>query len=224
MGVTPRGAPHSARGPGHYGHDGYGPAGGPPRRRTSTGEAGGPRRACSPWGRGYGGWPDPVTDLNLESEAPLTARPRLQGNSGGCRDRPMSAWGGGSHRGSAGSGRASSTRAPPQSARASCGGYDNVAGEGPYDGGPGTFQVSCSAGQSPKQILQEVLRSLAGHGISCRQVSSFVVRCQSQGLRFQTEVVQADRSAGYALRLSRVSGDAWHFKEVCARLISGLDL
>jgi len=178
-----------------------------------------------------------MTDLNLETEAspycrpgeaPLTARPRLQGNSAGCRDRPMSAWGGGSYRSSAGSGgRASSTRAPPQSARASYGGsagYDAAGGEGPGDGGPGTFQVSCSAGQTPKHVVQEVLRSLAAHGVSHRQVSSFVVRCQTQGLRFQAEVVQPDRSAGCALRLARVSGDTWQFKEVCVQLLSEMEL
>jgi hypothetical protein len=72
--------------------------------------------------------------------------------------------------------------------------------------------------------MQEVLRSLAAHGISYRHISNFMVRCQVQSLRFQAEVVQLDRSSGYALRLARVSGDIWHYKEICARLLSEMDL
>lgn len=229
---TPRQHPQSARGFSYYGHEAVGPGGPTPRRRRTSrmreGEQFGPRRACSPWGhRGYVGCPDPVADLNMELDsAPLTARPRLQGNSVGCRERPTSSYGGYSQRAGGGSRehgvRASSTRAPPMSARAGYHGHAAPA-EGAGEGGPGVFQVSCSSGLGPKQILAEVLRVLSMLGINSRQVSSHLVRCQSQGLRFQAEVLP-ERSAGYSLRLSRVTGEAWYFREISLRLLGELDL
>lgn len=115
---------------------------------------------------------------------------------------------------------------PPQSARGGVHGVHNAHDgcDGLNDSGPGTFQVSCSSRQPPRQIVQELLRSLAAHGIAYRQVSNFMVRCQTQGLRFQAEVLQLDRGSGYALRVSRVSGDVWQYKDVCARLLSEMDL
>jgi len=214
-------------------------AGIPPRRRASG--SGTSRRDAlggSPWGYGpYGGWPDPVSDLGhgADSEvspwrrpgdAPLTARPRLQGNAGGRRERSATAWGaggGGATRSNAYATSRGASAWAPQTARGgshdAIGGHDDAGASG-----PGTFQVSCSSRQTPRHIVQEVLRSLAAHGIGYRQISNFMVRCQVQSLRFQAEVVQLDRSSGYALRLARVSGDIWHYKEVCARLLSEMDL
>jgi len=207
----------------------------PPKRRAS---GSGTSRRDPAWGYGHcGGWPDPVSDLGPSAdtevshwrrppEAPLTARPRLQGNAGGCWERSTTAWGpgsSGSARSNAHSSRGTAGRVP-QTAR---NGSSHDAAVGSDDlgaSGPGTFQVSCGSKQTPRHIMQEVLRSLAAHGISYRQMSNFMVRCQVQSLRFQAEVVQLDRSSSYALRLARVSGDIWHYKEICARLLSEMDL
>jgi len=211
----------------------------PPRRRASGSGTSRRDTGSNLWGYGpCGGWPDPVSEVGPSApdtevspwrrppEAPLTARPRLQGNVGGGWDRPTTAWGSGSSgtsRSNAYASRGASGRTP-QTARSgnnhdAAVGYDDLGASG-----PGTFQVSCSSKQTPRHIVQEVLRSLAAHGISYRQISNFMVRCQVQSLRFQAEVVQLDRSPGYALRLARVSGDIWHYKEVCARLLSEMDL
>eukprot|EP00419_Tripos_fusus_P049664 CAMPEP_0172837576 /NCGR_PEP_ID=MMETSP1075-20121228/27296_1 /TAXON_ID=2916 /ORGANISM="Ceratium fusus, Strain PA161109" /LENGTH=847 /DNA_ID=CAMNT_0013680983 /DNA_START=29 /DNA_END=2569 /DNA_ORIENTATION=+ len=227
---TPR-APNSMSARGGPTSDGGYMAAAPPRRRASgSGTSRRDAQGCNPWGGPCAGWPDPANDLGSADtevspwrrppEAPLTARPRLQGNAGGW-DR-STAWGPGSNgaaRSNAYATRGTAGRAP-QTARS---GSSHDAAVGCDDlgaSGPGTFQVSCSSKQTPRHIVQEVLRSLAAHGISYRQISNFMVRCQVQSLRFQAEVVQLDRGSGYALRLARVSGDIWHYKEICARLLS----
>lgn len=86
---------------------------------------------------------------------------------------------------------------------------------------PGTCQVPCSS-TSPKQIMEEVLHTLRAHRIVTAVVSSFVVRGQSLGVRFQAELLKADHGGGYALRLMRLVGDVWTCKELFARLLSDL--
>lgn len=68
------------------------------------------------------------------------------------------------------------------------------------------------------------MRVLAAHRIGTRQVSSFMVRAQGQGFRLEAEVLQLDRGGGYVLRFSRISGDMWVFKDVCAQLLADLQI
>eukprot|EP00931_Biecheleriopsis_adriatica_P060043 TRINITY_DN36031_c0_g1_i1.p1 TRINITY_DN36031_c0_g1~~TRINITY_DN36031_c0_g1_i1.p1 ORF type:complete len:650 (-),score=108.60 TRINITY_DN36031_c0_g1_i1:66-2015(-) len=82
--------------------------------------------------------------------------------------------------------------------------------------------VSCSL--PPREIVREVIKTLGSQGLSFRQTSNFVVRGQTQGVRFQGEVFQMDRGGGFALRFSRVSGDVWQYKDVCARLLTSMNL
>ncbi|CAK0901986.1 unnamed protein product, partial [Prorocentrum cordatum] len=124
-----------------------------------------------------------------EPAAPLTARARLQGAG------PAAASGGGA------SGRARSARG--------AGG-----GGGVVMLGPGTFQVSCGSGIPPQGIVHEVVRALKARGLRCRQPSAFVVRCAAGGgVHLLAEVGQEDVGGGYALRLSRVSGDPRLYKD-----------
>jgi len=95
-------------------------------------------------------------------------------------------------------------------------------GEG-RPGSAGTLQVSCGSAR-PRQIVQEVVRALGSTGISFRQTSNFVVRCQAQGVRFQAEVFQMDRGGGFALRFTRASGDVGIYRDVCSRLLSSMNL
>lgn len=76
--------------------------------------------------------------------------------------------------------------------------------------------------KNPKQVIQEVLRALSAQRISSKQVSNFLIRCHTQNVRFEAEVCQMDRGGGYIIRLSRVAGDVWLFKEVCGQLRSEL--
>eukprot|EP00933_Yihiella_yeosuensis_P026252 TRINITY_DN20371_c1_g1_i2.p1 TRINITY_DN20371_c1_g1~~TRINITY_DN20371_c1_g1_i2.p1 ORF type:complete len:680 (+),score=119.99 TRINITY_DN20371_c1_g1_i2:243-2282(+) len=208
----PGGVPYSARGGGRYDHraSSSGPSG--PRRRPLSMEPGAVRRAASPWGGSSyrGNWDGPRDDFEVTptsgrrqwsarggGEPPMSARARLQGDSGvGPIGVPPAAWGSG--------------RSPSGS------GYDDTTS--------GTFQVSCNSARPPRQIMQEAMKALGSNGISFRQTSNFVVRCQSHGVRFQAEIHQLDRGGGFALRFTRASGDVWHYKDICARLLSDMDL
>jgi len=72
--------------------------------------------------------------------------------------------------------------------------------------------------------MQEVTQALNSHGISFRQTSNFVVRGQSQGVRFQAEILQSDEGGGFRLRFRRASGDARSYKDLCARLLQTMTL
>lgn len=212
-GAGARGRPHSARG-----------YGGPPQRRGPSADAG---RACSPYTAG-GYWPygDAPEDYNgyaghaattprarrgAEMVAPLTARPRLQGNAPSShRDRPYG------------------VGAAPLSAR-SGGGYATArGGEDTWAMGAGQrgsqCQVSCKTARPPRQTVQELLRVLSACRIAHRQISGFLVRCQGRGVRFEAEVLQLSRGGGYVLRFSRVSGDPSSYKDSCAQLLAEMHL
>jgi len=91
-------------------------------------------------------------------------------------------------------------------------------------GGRDSMQVTCGSEAHPRRIVQEVLQALNARHLSCRKVSNYTVRCQDGDLRIQFDVLQVDRGGRYMLRMSRVSGDAWQFKDLCARLISEMVL
>lgn len=86
------------------------------------------------------------------------------------------------------------------------------------------FQVSVNSARPPRQIVQEVLRALSLMRIGYRQVSNFLVRCQTQGVRFEAEVLHPPRSGGYILRFSRVAGDVYLYKDICQHLAAEVQL
>lgn len=149
--------------------------------------------------------------------APMSAR-RRNTSSGPRPCSPFGAWGEGPDAGAA----PFSARRPP-SASASAAGRGRV----PFSArgeGPGTVQVLCSPGRSARQIVTEVIRTLGSQGLSFRQVSHFVVRCQAEGVRLQAEVVHLDRGGGLSLRFTRAAGDTWVYKELCSRLLADMNL
>mmetsp|Transcript_67302 Transcript_67302/g.146680 ORF Transcript_67302/g.146680 Transcript_67302/m.146680 type:complete len:713 (-) Transcript_67302:249-2387(-) len=164
---------------------------------------------------------------------PLTARPRLQGNAAEwCRgqDRqtgaPPFAWGLGPSLGRPSYAHAANGLGlAPCSARGAPSDHRDAHGHGSAPTkGNGACQVSCNSSRPPQQIIQEVLRSLSQHRISHRQVSNFLVRCQGQGARFEAEVLQQDRGGGFMLCFSRMSGDVWAYKDICAHVLADMRL
>lgn len=94
-----------------------------------------------------------------------------------------------------------------------------------------TLQVPCGPDMHPQRIMHELCRTLAEHGLSYRQISSFAVCFQEQGVRFQdahlrvrAEVVQLDRGGGYVLRLCCMAGEYGPFADLCTRLFQHAEL
>lgn len=88
----------------------------------------------------------------------------------------------------------------------------------------GTAQVTCTSARPPKQIVAEVQRALTTQRVTFKQISAMVVRCQRGSLRFEVDVMQAERNGTYTVRFTRVSGENWQYKDVCARLITEMNL
>eukprot|EP00930_Biecheleria_cincta_P028345 TRINITY_DN19784_c0_g1_i2.p1 TRINITY_DN19784_c0_g1~~TRINITY_DN19784_c0_g1_i2.p1 ORF type:complete len:711 (-),score=139.88 TRINITY_DN19784_c0_g1_i2:106-2238(-) len=206
---TPRGAPPlSARGRSRPGSGdmvpppfvGRVPSAASSRRHPFSMDPG-----AASWGGATDGYPDFPNDEFEGSVPPLSARWTTRSSS---IRRPLgvppAAWGAGRR-----------TSRPPSSARGPMAEQAAAAG---------SVQVSCSAGRPPRQIIHEVMRTLSDTRISFRQVSNFVVRCQTQGVRFQVEVLQQDRGGGFAVRLTRATGDVWQYKEICGRLLASMTL
>lgn len=155
-------------------------------------------------------------------EPPLSARPRLQGNSSRLRDRsaPMC---GHQCRGWANPGR---RRGSSPSGGLSCGGAGY--GSMPLSArGAETREspaaVSFNSMRPPQQIVQEIVHAVGIHRVYVQKVSGYLLRCQSAGVRFEAEVLQLDRG-GHMLRFSHVSGDVWQFNELCSLLRSEMHL
>lgn len=208
---TPRGAPLSARGRSRPGSGdvmppplfaGRVPSAASSRRRPFSVDPG-----AAPWGGAADGYPVdfPADEFEGSGVPPLSARWTTRSSS---IRRPLgvppAAWGAGRR-----------VSRPPSSARG---------GSSSEQAAAGSVQVSCSSGRPPRQIIQEVMRTLSDTRISFRQVSNFVVRAQTQGVRFQVEVLQQDQGGGFAVRLTRATGDVYQYKEICGRLLASMTL
>jgi len=204
----------------HGGYGGY-------RDVEATHRAYGPEREPTPRFR-------PHSDATHPGGPPLSARPRLQGNHG-YRERSSPSRRSGSRSGAGNTGGrsvpvpvSSHSHGPPLSARGASsregiarGGAENRQSSSTTRASS-VIHVPCNNLKNPKQVIQEVLRALSAQRISSKQVSNFLIRCHTQNVRFEAEVCQMDRGGGYIIRLSRVAGDVWLFKEVCGQLRSEL--
>mmetsp|Transcript_69495 Transcript_69495/g.225903 ORF Transcript_69495/g.225903 Transcript_69495/m.225903 type:complete len:187 (-) Transcript_69495:56-616(-) len=158
----------------------------------------------------------------------LTARPRGQAPKP-TENRPTPGGGGGgssnsgamSARGSAGRAAQPAAVNMPLSARGEGSGGAAAASAA---AGEGSFQVNCGPNRNARQIVQEVTRALTAHGVSFRQTSSFSLRCQERGVRLRADVVQAERGSSFVVRMTRVAGDVWHYRDLCARLVADMCL
>eukprot|EP00927_Polykrikos_kofoidii_P029189 TRINITY_DN25280_c2_g4_i1.p1 TRINITY_DN25280_c2_g4~~TRINITY_DN25280_c2_g4_i1.p1 ORF type:complete len:744 (-),score=98.74 TRINITY_DN25280_c2_g4_i1:551-2782(-) len=208
--------------------------GGPRRVDMSVVSSNRHQRTRSPYGHNYhvdNGGVSPFED-DLEAaapkwtggEMPLSARPRLQGNSGGGRSIGGNSSGYGVRHNGTGCGLPLSARKqdvrPPLSARR----HSYHTDDDRRHGQTGLPQLSCDSTLPPKRIVQEVLRALATHRVAHQQMSGFLVRCQTPGVRIEIEVLQHSRGGGCVVRFSCVSGDVSQYKEVCAQLIAEMNL
>lgn len=186
--------------PGGYGYDRVGgPTRIPPRRPVSTETAPFGRRLCSPWGASRGAYSTATSgELFEEYEvSPPPRRPTMRAMSARATPRPTS------------------YGVPP-----AAWGFGHRAPEKESS----CDDVSCNTSKPPRQVMQEVTQALNSHGISFRQTSNFVVRGQSQGVRFQADILQSDEGGGFRLRFRRASGDARNYKDLCARLLQTMAL
>lgn len=83
--------------------------------------------------------------------------------------------------------------------------------------------VSYNVSQEPRTVMKEVTRALTSHGISFRQMSNYVVRCQTRELRFQAEILEAEHGQ-FLLRFRKASGNVRSYKDLCARLLTSMNL
>mmetsp|Transcript_13904 Transcript_13904/g.25615 ORF Transcript_13904/g.25615 Transcript_13904/m.25615 type:complete len:677 (+) Transcript_13904:96-2126(+) len=203
------------------------------RPQTARGEhppaPGSARRATSPWNAGIapyraqrgervsysgtGGYSPREPPVMM----PLTARPRMQAMD-------ASSWDG-----SRGAPAYGTSRGQPR--HASCGPSAAVRvrrSTGNVDGACSTRQaggmnISCSSQLPPHAVMAEVVRALALQQIPCRQVSTRMLRCQTAGVRIEVNVSYS-AGGGTMLRLVQVAGDPGHYRDVCAQLVSELQL
>jgi len=138
------------------------------------------------------------------AETPHTARARQQGNMYGYGDRYSERY-----------------RERPMSARGSGMGPRSYGANVPSSG---SCTISYNTSLSPRQTIEEFTRALTECRIAFWQTSACMVRCQTDGVQFEAEVVQSSRGGSFALRFSRVAGDLCQYRDICAQLLSEMVL
>eukprot|EP00933_Yihiella_yeosuensis_P071581 TRINITY_DN7978_c0_g5_i1.p1 TRINITY_DN7978_c0_g5~~TRINITY_DN7978_c0_g5_i1.p1 ORF type:complete len:825 (+),score=159.10 TRINITY_DN7978_c0_g5_i1:186-2660(+) len=89
----------------------------------------------------------------------------------------------------------------------------------------GAFNVSCTSSKSPKQIMQEITRSLTMQRVAFKQATGFLVRCQKQSLRFEMEISHLDHLESiYVVRFRRAAGELASYKELCSRILAEMKI
>lgn len=181
---------------GGYSYGGSRRVGGPPAnyRRRPTSEAG---YQASPWGTasrgGYSGYSGTSNEWLSDYE---NSPP---GSGGPARSRP--------------SPRPASYGVPPAAWRLGINGNQKARND----------DVSYNVSQEPRMVMKEVTRALTSHGISFRQMSNYVVRCQTRELRFQAEILEAEQGQ-FLLRFRKASGNVRSYKDLCSRLLTSMNL
>lgn len=89
----------------------------------------------------------------------------------------------------------------------------------------GAFNVSCTSSKPPKHIMQEMHRALTLHRIAYKQTTSFLVKCQKQGLRFEMEISHLDHLESiYVVRFRRAAGELAAYKELCSKILAEMKI
>jgi len=89
----------------------------------------------------------------------------------------------------------------------------------------GAFNVSCTSSKPPKHIMQEMQRALTLHRIAHKQTTSFLVKCQKQGLRFEMEISYLDHLESiYVVRFRRAAGELAAYKELCSKILAEMKI
>lgn len=89
----------------------------------------------------------------------------------------------------------------------------------------GNFNVSCTSSKQPKQIMQEIHRSLTIQRVAYKQANAFLVKCQRQSLRFEMEISHLDHLESiFVVRFRRVTGDPSNYKDLCSKILADMKI
>lgn len=89
----------------------------------------------------------------------------------------------------------------------------------------GAFNVSCTSSKAPKELVQEMYRSLQMNNVTFKQGSPYLVRCQRLSVRFEMEISNLDNlDSMHVVRFRRVAGELSSYKELCARVLAEMKM
>ena len=86
-----------------------------------------------------------------------------------------------------------------------------------------TFSVSTTSYKDTQHILSELHRVLNEGQIEFRQ-DKFVTTCMSNGIEFEIEICKIPRLSVNGLRMKRLTGNSWEYKNIISELINKMDL
>lgn len=89
----------------------------------------------------------------------------------------------------------------------------------------GAFNVSATSSRPPDAIMAEMLRVVQLNKVSSKPVSAFCIKCEKAPVRFEMEICAIPNLNGmHVVRMKRISGDTWKYKEMCNRILPMLKL
>jgi MAP/microtubule affinity-regulating kinase len=83
--------------------------------------------------------------------------------------------------------------------------------------------VSTTSAKSAEEIMNEVSRVLALNNTTFT-TSSYCAYCTCDDVHFEVEVCKLPMLSMNGIRFNRISGDAWNYKRIAARLIEQMEL
>ena len=86
-----------------------------------------------------------------------------------------------------------------------------------------TFSVSNTSYKDTQHILSELHRVLNEGQIEFRQ-DKFLTTCMSNGIEFEIEICKIPRLSVNGLRMKRLTGNSWEYKNIISELINKMDL
>jgi hypothetical protein len=89
----------------------------------------------------------------------------------------------------------------------------------------GAFNVSATSSRAPESIMQEMQRVINLNKVNAKNVSAFCVKCEKAPIRFEMEICSIPNLNGmHVVRMKRITGDTWKYKEMCNRILPMLKL
>lgn len=85
------------------------------------------------------------------------------------------------------------------------------------------LNVSTTSAKSADEIMQEVSRVLAQNNLTFTS-SAYCAHCTCDDVHFEVEVCKLPMLSMNGIRFNRISGDAWAYKRVAAKLIEQMEL
>ncbi|KAI9203054.1 kinase-like domain-containing protein [Polychytrium aggregatum] len=81
------------------------------------------------------------------------------------------------------------------------------------------FNCSTTSSSPPVVLLERLTNALEKSGATW-QSDAFLLDCEHGDIRFEVEICKLPRLKMYGLRLKRISGDIWEYKNMCTRITS----